>query len=62
MEIEGELETLAVMVHGAGAAFDALGVAYNLRRRQWFDVGMSLIGCLFHCVAVYKHDKYRRKL
>lgn len=54
-----ELETLAVYVHGAGAAFNGLGVVYNARRRQWFDTIMNLTGFLYHSVAAFRHARKR---
>ncbi len=50
-----ELETLAVMVHGAGAAFDGLGLYWNWKRRKWMWFGLSLVGFVFHTVSAFDH-------
>lgn len=59
--METELEYLAVVVHGAAAVLNGLGVIYNARRRSWFDTTMNSVGLVFHAVAVYKHYEHYKE-
>jgi hypothetical protein len=55
-----ELEALAAFVHGALAAFHLLGVIYNARRRNWFDVAAHSAGVVYDGYAMNKHLKRTR--
>lgn len=61
MREQRELQTIAVLVHGAGAAFDGLGIYYSFKRRKWAWLGLSLTGFVFHIVSAFEHAKDARR-
>lgn len=50
-----QMAELSVFVHGALAALHLLGVAYNLRRRNWFDVAMHSTAAVYDTHAAFRH-------
>ncbi|PYS01142.1 MAG: hypothetical protein DMG12_15950 [Acidobacteria bacterium] len=52
---EHDLQCLATFVHGALAALHALGVGYNFRRRNWFDVAAHSAAMAYDVWATAKH-------
>lgn len=46
---------LAVFVHGALVALHALGIVYNTKRRNWFDVVMHTAAAAYDLWAVGEH-------
>lgn len=55
---ERQLQELGVFVHGMLASLHALGLAYNLRRRNWFDVGMHGSALIYDTWAAAKHRRH----
>lgn len=60
LSVTDELETIAVLVHGAGAAFDSLGLYYNAKRKNWLYFGLSLVGVVFHVASAFEHWKEKK--
>ena len=52
---EQEIQCLATFVHGALVALHALGVAYNIKRRNWFDVSAHSAAMAYDVWATAKH-------
>lgn len=52
---ERQLQTLGVFVHGVLFGLHALGVAYNLKRQNWFDVSVHTAAGGYDLWAVGKH-------
>jgi hypothetical protein len=52
-----ELHALACFVHGALAALHVLGVAYNCRRRNWWDVMAHLAAAGYDARSVRHHHR-----
>lgn len=55
MKAERQMAELGVFVHGLLAGLHLLGAAYNLRRRNWFDVTAHLSAAVYDGWAVHKH-------
>ena len=52
---EHQIQQLGVFVHGALAFGHSLGIFYNLRRKNWFDVAMHTAATAYDLWAVSKH-------
>jgi len=52
-----ELELLAAFVHGALAFGHALGLVYNVRRRQWVDAAAHAAALIYDTRATVKHAR-----
>lgn len=53
---------LGVFVHGVLTFGHMLGLVYNMRRRNWFDVAAHGGALLYDAWAVNKHlDQYREE-
>ena len=52
-----EVEKLAVFVHGILAGFHLLGVIYNVKRGNNFDVAVHGAAVVYDLYAVSKHMK-----
>lgn len=52
---ERQLQTLGIFVHGVLAGLHVLGIAYNAKRKNWFDVGMHGVAATYDVYAVAKH-------
>ena len=50
-----QMSELGVFVHGVLAGLHILGIAYNLRRRNWFDVVMHTTSAGYDVWALNKH-------
>lgn len=58
---EQDIECLATFVHGVLAALHALGIAYNVKRRNWFDVAAHSAAMSYDIWATAKHiDAWER--
>lgn len=56
------LEDMATAVHGAAASLNLLGLVFNLRKRNWFDVAIHLAAGAYHArAAVHHHDLATRE-
>ena len=52
---EGELQLLAAFVHGALFGLHALGVAYNVKRKNWQAAAIHFSVGLWDGIATFKH-------
>lgn len=52
-----DLEILAAFVHGTVALGNALGLLYNIRRKQWRWCAVHAIGVALHAYATREHAK-----
>jgi hypothetical protein len=55
------LEELCVFVHGVLTAFHVLGIAHNVRKRNWFDTGMHTASAIYDLYAVADHVRQLQK-
>ncbi len=55
-----DLEILAAFVHGALAFGHALGLVYNLRRRQWIDSAIHTAALIYDTRAAVLHARDAR--
>lgn len=61
VKAEQDLQCLATFVHGSLAALHALGVCYNVKRRNWFDVAAHSAAMVYDVWATAKHlDAWER--
>ena len=56
-----EVHTLGAFVHGCLTAFHGLGIVYNLRRRNWWDVLAHTAGVLYDLHATRHHYLQARR-
>lgn len=56
-----QMAELGVFVHGALTFGHLLGIIYNWRRRNWFDVGAHTAAAAYDVWAVEKHIKELRE-
>ena len=54
---EKELQSLAIYVHGVLTGLHALGIIYNLRKRNWIDVAAHSGAAAYDLWATSKHIK-----
>ena len=52
-----EVHELSTFVHGALVALHILGIVYNLRRKNWFDVAAHGAAGLYSLRATHHHAK-----
>ena len=52
---ERDIQSLAVFVHGVLAGLHALGIVYNMKRRNWFDVAAHSAAMSYDIWATAKH-------
>ena len=52
-----ELHVLASAVHGALSVLHALGVLYNVRKKNWKDVAIHTGACIYGTTSVIRHIK-----
>ncbi len=52
---EQHIQELSVFVHGILAGLHTLGVAYNLKRRNWWQAVAHVSAAVFDAHAVYSH-------
>lgn len=50
-----ELDSLACFVHGVLFALHSLGVVYNVRRRNWWDISIHTSAAIYDLWATQKH-------
>lgn len=50
-----EVHTLACFVHGMAAALHIIGIVYNIRRRNWFDVAAHAFSVTYGIRSVHNH-------
>ncbi len=62
VKAEQDLQYLATFVHGVLAAFHALGIAYNVKRRNWFDVAAHSAAMSYDIWATAKHFEALQRL
>ena len=55
MHGERQLQQLGVFVHGVLTGLHVLGMVYNLKRRNWFDVVAHGGAAVYDTWAVAKH-------
>lgn len=55
-----QLEELSVFVHGILTGLHLLGVAYNLRKRNWVDVTAHTLAAGYDLYAVNTHLNHLR--
>lgn len=46
---------LSAFVHGVLAGLHVLGIAYNLRKRNWFDVFMHTSAAIYDVHSMHSH-------
>lgn len=51
------MESLGSFVHGTLFSLHALGVAYNLKKRNWVDAGIHASVAAYDAMATYRHAK-----
>jgi hypothetical protein len=54
-----DLDILGAYVHGALTALHALGVVYNVRRRNWFDVIFHTGWLVYDATSTLHHWRKR---
>src|SRR5205809_3472793 len=52
---EQDIEHLATFVHGVLAGLHALGIVYNIKRRNWIDVAAHSAAMSYDMFATAKH-------
>jgi hypothetical protein len=52
---EQDIEYLATFVHGVLAGLHALGIIYNIKRRNWLDVAAHSAAMSYDMYATAKH-------
>lgn len=52
-----ELQALACFVHGALSSLHVLGVLYNVRRRNWWDVAIHSTVAVYDFRAAIHHGR-----
>lgn len=52
---EHQLQSLGIFVHGVLAGLHLLGVAYNLKRKNWVDVSAHTLAAGYDIWATTKH-------
>ena len=52
---EQDIEYLATFVHGVLAGLHALGIVYNIKRRNWIDVAAHSAAMSYDMFATAKH-------
>ncbi len=55
IKAEQDIEYLATFVHGVLAGLHALGMIYNLKRRNWVDVAAHSAAMSYDLWATAKH-------
>lgn len=50
-----QLAELGIFVHGVLAAFHMLGIVYNVKHRNWFDVTMHGMAAAYDVFATGRH-------
>jgi hypothetical protein len=55
VKAERDIESLAAFVHGVLAGLHALGIVYNVKRRNWFDVAAHSAAMSYDVWATAKH-------
>jgi hypothetical protein len=55
MANDRQVEALGVFVHGVLTGLHLLGIVYNLRKRNWFDVAAHSSAAAYDTWAVSKH-------
>lgn len=50
-----QMAELAIFIHGILFSFHVLGIAYNLRRRNWWDVAAHSCAATYDAHAVHHH-------
>jgi hypothetical protein len=55
VKAERDIESLAAFVHGVLAGLHALGMVYNIKRRNWFDVAAHSAAMSYDIWATAKH-------
>jgi len=53
-----EVHMLAIFVHGSLASLHALGIVYNLRKKNRFDTAAHVLALLFSLRATDRHIKH----
>jgi hypothetical protein len=59
-EVNKEIHVLGAYVHGALTALHTLGLVYNLRRRNWWDVVAHAVGVVYDARSVAHHAREAR--
>lgn len=62
MKADYQLQTLATFVHGVLAGLHALGIVYNVKRRNWFDVTIHTAAAIYDIHSVGKHMREAERL
>jgi len=52
-----EIHILGIFVHGALSAFHLLGVVYNVRRRNYWDIAIHAAGIAYSARSTLHHAK-----
>lgn len=60
VDAERQLQALGCWVHGVLAGLHLLGVAYNLKRRNWVDVTAHSLAAGYDVWATTKHVRKLR--
>lgn len=55
--VDAELERLAIFVHSVLATFHCLGIVYNVRRKNWWDVAAHTLAACYDTQAALHHKK-----
>lgn len=54
------LHSLGLFIHGALAALHTVGIVYNLRRRNWWDVAAHTACVVYDAQAAVHHARESR--
>lgn len=52
---EHQMQSLGIFVHGVLTGLHALGLMYNLKRRNWFDAAAHTAAAAYSLSATAKH-------
>ena len=61
-ESRQEVHSLACFVHGALTALHLLGMIYNGKRKNWWDVGMHGLGAAYSVKATLHHAERTKRV
>lgn len=57
---ERQMQEIGMFVHGVLCAFHGLGILYNVKRKNWFDVAAHSAAMVYDAHAAHKHLVHAR--